>query len=433
MDKLQIQGGTRLNGRIPISGAKNAALPLMCASLLTAEPVVLRRTPNLADVRTLQKLLNLLGVKSQYALGCMTLQADDVTSLKAPYELVSKMRASVLVLGPLLARFGNAEVSLPGGCAIGARPVDVLLNGLEALGATIDIEDGYIKASAPNGLHGADIHLPKPAVTGTENLMMAAVLAKGTTRIFNAAREPEIPALADCLNAMGAKVSGAGTEVISIEGVRTLHGTDIEVISDRIEAGTYLIAGALCATEGASVTVDGIDPSHNQALVEVLTAAGVAVDIGVNSYTVSRPTELKAVDVTTLPFPGFPTDLQAQVMLFLTQCNGDATVRETIYENRFMHALELKRMGAKISVEGQTSTVKGAVQLKGAEVMASDLRCSACLVLAGLIAKGQTTVSRIYHLDRGYERLEEKLNALGANIVRLSDTPSGQDEKLRSA
>lgn len=432
MDKLHIQGGTRLHGRIPISGAKNAALPLMCASLLTAEPVVLRRTPNLADVRTLQKLLSLLGVKSSYALGNMTLQADDVTSLKAPYELVSKMRASVLVLGPLLARFGKAEVSLPGGCAIGARPIDVLLNGLEALGATIDIEDGYVKASAPKGLHGADIHLPKPAVTGTENLMMAAVLAKGTTRIFNAAREPEIPALADLLNAMGAKVSGAGTEVVTIEGVSKLHGTEMEVIADRIEAGTYLIAGALCATDGASVTIDGIIPAHNEALVDVLTAAGVEVEVGESSYTVSRPATLKPVDVTTLPYPGFPTDLQAQVMLFLTQCNGEATVRETIYENRFMHALELKRMGAKISVDGQSCKVKGAVQLKGAEVMASDLRCSACLVLAGLIAKGETTVSRIYHLDRGYERLEEKLNALGANITRASDTPH-QDESLRSA
>lgn len=433
MDKLHIQGGARLHGRIPISGAKNAALPLMCASLLTAEPVLLRRTPNLADVRTLQKLLNLLGVKTNYALGNMSLQADDVVSLKAPYELVSKMRASVLVLGPLLARFGKAEVSLPGGCAIGARPIDVLLNGLEALGATIDIEGGYVKAEAPEGLHGADIYLPKPAVTGTENLMMAAVLAKGTTRIFNAAREPEIPALADMLNAMGAKVSGAGSDVVTIEGVNSLHGVEIEVIADRIEAGTYLIAGALCATDGASVTIDGIIPAHNEALVEVLKSAGVQVEVGASSYTVSRPAELKPVDVTTLPYPGFPTDLQAQVMLFLTQCNGEAMVRETIYENRFMHALELKRMGAKISVNGQACSVNGPVALKGAEVMASDLRCSACLVLAGLIAKGQTTVSRIYHLDRGYERLEEKLNALGADIIRVSDNPSQQDEKLRRA
>ena len=420
MDCLRIEGGCKLNGRVKISGAKNAALPLMCASLLTAKPLVLGRVPDLSDVHTLNKVLEGLGVQVELVEDKLTLKADNITSYEAPYELVSKMRASVLVLGPLLARFGEAKVSLPGGCAIGARPIDVLLNGLKSLGATITLDEGYVLASAPNGLTGADLYLPKPAVTGTENLMMAAVLAKGKTRIFNAAREPEITALADCLIAMGANITGAGTSVIEVDGVKELNGANFDVIPDRIEAGTYLLAAAMC---GEDVTIEGVEPKHNEALVGCLKAAGVKLDVGPNWYRVKESKKAYTpVDVTTEPYPGFATDLQAQIMVFLTQCHGQSLVKETIYENRFMHVLELKRMNASLTIEGQSCFVDGPAELKGAEVMASDLRCSASLVLAALMAKGTTTIRRIYHLDRGYEHLEDKLGKLGAKVTRLKGT-----------
>ena len=413
VETLIIEGGKRLKGTVSISGAKNAALPLMCASLLTAETLTLENIPALTDMQTLCEVLSSLGAKAHLSESTLTLDAGQVNQFRASYELVSKMRASVLVLGPLLARFGQAEVSLPGGCAIGARPINVLLDGLAAMGAQIELENGYVHAKVNGKLQGCDIYLPKPAVTGTENLMMAATLANGRTTLSNAAREPEVVDLANCLNKMGAHITGAGTSTITIDGVDALKGCTHQVMNDRIEAGTYLLMAAMA---GDGVMVDGARAADNQALISLMKQSGVRMDqteVGIyvhggNGYT--------AVDVTTNPYPGFPTDLQAQMMAFLSLADGASIVKETVYENRFMHVPELNRMGARLKEEGTCVHVKGNAQLIGADVMATDLRASASLVLAGLCAKGVTTVHRVYHLHRGYEHLTQKLTHLGAHI-----------------
>mgnify|MGYP005846887727 CR=1 FL=1 len=422
MDVLVIKGGQRLKGDIFVSGAKNAALPLMCASLLSREPVVLKGMPNLTDVHTLNKVLAGLGVTYDWSDDKSTLMlgAKRIRNFTAPYELVSKMRASVLVLGPLLARFGKGIVSLPGGCAIGARPVDVLLDGLRALGAKIDIKDGYIHAKAEGGLKGADIHLPKPAVTGTENLMMAATLAKGVTRIHGAAKEPEVTDLAQMLSNMGAEIKGAGTDTITIDGRDKLYGVTYTVMPDRIEAGTYILAAAML---GDGVTVHNTVPDHYAPLLELLKKSGASIEADKDRgrVHVGKSKGFKPLDVQTQPYPGFPTDLQAQMMAYLTQCKGESTITENIYENRFMHVLELKRMDANLTIEGSKVIIKGGESLKGAPVMATDLRASASLVLAALVADGQTIIRRVYHLDRGYDRLEEKLGQLGADVKRMDE------------
>ena len=422
MDKLIIQGGNRLNGRIPISGAKNSALKLMAASLLTAEPVELRNMPNLADSRFMSQLLSTLGVEvywPQKASVCQ-LNAADITSTIAPYDQVRKMRATFNVLGPLLARVGHATVSLPGGCAIGARPVNFHLDAFQKMGADIVIEQGYVKAAALRGLQGADIELPFPSVGATEHTMLAATLAKGTTRIINAAREPEIVDIANMLKSMGAKIDGAGTEIITIDGVDALHGVSHSVMPDRIEAGTYAMA---VAAAGGDVLLEGAPVSELTALIEKLRAAGVTVSEEANGLRVSRNgTRLSAVDVDIQPHPGFATDLQAQFMALMTTADGTSKIKENIFENRFMHAPELNRFGANIVVHGNTAEVFGVKALKGAPVMATDLRASVSLVIAGLVAEGETSVSRIYHLDRGFENLEAKLNACGASVVRVQET-----------
>lgn len=422
MDVLVIEGGHKLEGSVTISSAKNASLPLMCAALLTKEPVVLKNVPQLTDVKTLLKLMEGLGLTYEWGQGNATLMlnAKRIKKFTAPYELVSQMRASILVLGPLLGRFGQAIVSLPGGCAIGARPVDVLLGGLEALGAKIELIDGYIHATAHRGLKGADITLPKPAVTGTENLMMAAVFAEGTTIIRNAAREPEIVDLAKMLNNMGAEITGEGTDTLIIEGRTKLYGVTYTPMSDRIEAGTFILAAAMA---GNGVTVENVIPAHNQALIDILENLDVKLEVHENSIYVPPAKKItKGAFVTTEPFPGFPTDLQAQMMAFLTQSTGQSTLHETIYEQRFMHVPELVRMGAKLHIEGQKCSITGGTKLVGAPVMATDLRASASLVMAGLVAEGRTILRRVYHLDRGYYRLEDKLNALGAKITRKSES-----------
>jgi UDP-N-acetylglucosamine 1-carboxyvinyltransferase len=415
METLIIEGGHRLKGTVRVSGAKNAALPLMCASLLTDKPLVLDNTPQLTDMQTLCDVLESLGATTHMDNGRLTLQAERIHNYRASYELVSKMRASVLVLGPLLARFGHAEVSLPGGCAIGARPIDVLLDGLRGLGATIELEGGYVHAKVKGRLKGAELVLPKPAVTGTENLMMAAALAEGTTTISNAAREPEVVDLANCLNSMGARISGAGTSVITIEGVDSLGGTTHTVMNDRIEAGTYLL---LAAMAGDGIMVEGAVAGDNQALIALMKQSGVRLDKTEQGIFVHGGNGYTAVDVTTNPYPGFATDLQAQMMAFLTQANGTSIVKETVYENRFMHVPELNRMNARLTEEGNCVRVAGNAQLIGADVMATDLRASASLVMAGLVAKGTTTVHRVYHLHRGYEHLTDKLTALGARLSK---------------
>jgi len=421
MDKLKIEGGYPLNGEIVIGGAKNAALPLMCAALLTEESLVLDNVPHLQDISSLIALLEDIGVTTQREETRLTLTAKSVPRTLASYDLVRKMRASVLVLGPLLARFGTAEVSLPGGCAIGTRPVDLHISALEQMGAEIEIRDGYIHArTAPEGrLRGAEIVFAKKSVGATENLLMAATLAEGKTVLHNAALEPEITDLAACLTKMGAKISGAGGETIEIEGVETLSGAAHTVIPDRIETGTYAIAAAMT---GGTVVLKNARLDLLAALVPVLQEAGVSVEENKNGdITVSRRgNRLNAVDITTEPYPGFPTDLQAQLMAMLTVADGAGTVRETIFENRFMHVPELMRMGADITVHGSSALVRGVTRLKGAEVMATDLRASVSLVLAALTANGTTTVNRIYHLDRGYEALEAKLGACGAKLERIA-------------
>lgn len=422
MDKLQITGGAKLNGRISISGAKNAALPLICAGLLSATPLNLSRVPNLRDVGSLRDVLLSLGVGADYdaVAKTFTINAGNITSTLAHYDLVRKMRASMLVLGPLLARMGHARVSLPGGCAIGARPVDLHLQGLKCLGAEIDLEEGYIVAKAPaGGLRGGDVHFAKVSVGATENLLMAATLAKGTTTLNNAAREPEIVDLGKCLIAMGAKIEGLGSEKITIHGVDALHGADYSVMGDRIEAGTFAIAAAMT---GGELVLDGCDIEHLRALVHPLHLAGVDMTGDAQSIRVKRVKDrLRGIDVMTEPYPGFPTDLQAQVMAMLTIAEGAGMVTETIFENRFMHVPELARMGAQITVHDASALVRGVAKLKGADVMATDLRASVSLVLAGLVAEGVTNVHRIYHLDRGYEDIVAKLSAVGAKIERLKD------------
>jgi UDP-N-acetylglucosamine 1-carboxyvinyltransferase len=417
MDKLIVTGGISLRGEIKISGAKNAALPVLVASLLTNETVSIGNVPHLQDITTTMELLGRMGVRLVVG-DKMVIEANSSqnTSIRAPYELVKTMRASILVLGPLLARFGEAEVSLPGGCAIGSRPVNLHIKGLQAMGAEINLEGGYIRARAKR-LKGAHIFMDLVSVTGTENIMMAATLAEGTTIIENAAREPEVADLAKCLNAMGAKITGAGTDVITIEGVERLHGAVHDVIPDRIETGTYLVAGAM--TRGA-VRLRNARPDLLQAVLDKLREAGAVIDTGPNWISLDmqgkRP---KGVTLRTAPYPAFPTDMQAQFIALNAIAEGSGTVTETIFENRFMHVYELQRMGASIDMEGNTAIVRGVDKLKGAPVMATDLRASASLALAGLVAEGETIVDRIYHIDRGYECIEEKLAQLGARIRRV--------------
>jgi len=416
MDKLVIEGGVPLSGEIDISGAKNAALPILCAALLTAEPLRVQNVPHLHDVTTMLSLLMQMGVSISLdeKLG-VELCAAELTNPVAPYEMVKTMRASVLVLGPLVARLGEARVSLPGGCAIGMRPVDQHLKGLQAMGATISIEHGYMLARA-NRLKGARICLDLVTVTGTENLMMAATLADGTTVIENAAREPEVTDLANCLNAMGAKIRGAGSDVITIEGVASLHGARYRVMPDRIETGTFLAAAA--ATRG-DIMLRGARPDILDAVLDKLRETGAHIETGEDWIRLKTNGVLRSVNVRTAPYPAFPTDMQAQFMALNTVASGTALMTETIFENRFMHVQELRRLGADIEVEGNTAVVKGVPHLDGATVMATDLRASASLVLAGLVARGATTIERVYHLDRGYERIEEKLSKLGARIRRV--------------
>lgn len=422
MDRLSITGGVKLNGRIEISGAKNSALKLMVACLLTDQPITLRNMPNLADTRFLSQLLETLGVEVYWPRGESTcrLNAEELTSTIAPYEQVRKMRASFNVLGPLIARSGHATVSLPGGCAIGARPVDLHLQALEAMGADLRIEDGYVKAAAIHGLKGAHINFAFPSVGATEHAMLSATLAKGKTLLENAAREPEIADLADCLNSMGAKITGADTGRIQIVGVERLGGTRHHVMPDRIEAGTYAMAAAAA---GGDVTLGGAPVAALGAVMAKLREAGVGVDTDEAAGTIRirrNGTQLRAVSVDTQPYPGFPTDCQAQFMALMALADGTSIIRETIFENRFMHAPELSRLGADITVRGQEAVVTGVAALRGAPVMATDLRASVSLVIAGLAAEGETVVNRIYHLDRGFERLEEKLSGCGAKIKRLS-------------
>jgi UDP-N-acetylglucosamine 1-carboxyvinyltransferase len=416
MDKLLIQGGIRLAGEVAISGAKNAALPILCAALLSAEPVSFTNVPQLRDVATLLKLLAQMGVKVTHAGDTVTLEASQVNNPVAPYELVKTMRASILVLGPLVARCGETRVSLPGGCAIGARPVDQHIKGLQAMGAEVVVEHGYVHARASR-LKGARIVPDMVTVTGTENLLMAACLAEGETVIKNAAREPEVLDLAHCLSAMGAKISGAGSDVIRVQGVDRLHGATHRIMPDRIETGTYLCAAAVT---GGEVRLSGTSAQYLGAVIDKLADAGCSVSATADEIRLQAPPRLKAVSLRTDPYPAFPTDMQAQFMALNCVAEGAATIRETIFENRFMHAVELQRLGADIRIDGNTAVVQGVDHLQGATVMATDLRASASLVIAALVAEGETTIERIYHLDRGYERLDEKLAALGAKVRRVA-------------
>jgi UDP-N-acetylglucosamine 1-carboxyvinyltransferase len=419
MDKLKIEGGRALAGEIAIAGAKNAALPILAAALLTADELVLTNVPQLADIATMAKLLRGMGVALERNGDRCALRAAAVTSTEAPYELVKTMRASILVLGPLLARCGAARVSLPGGCAIGARPVDQHIKGLAQLGATIRIDHGYIVAEAAR-LRGARIVTDLVTVTGTENLMMAAALADGETVIENAAREPEVVDLAECLNKMGARIRGAGTDRIVIEGVARLHAAEHRVLPDRIETGTFLAAAAASGLFGAAdVRLTAAAPATLDAVIDKLREAGATIDTESDAIRVRAARRPRAVSLRTAPYPAFPTDMQAQLMALDCVAAGTARITETIFENRFMHAVELQRLGAKIDIEGNTAVVTGVPALSGARVMATDLRASASLVIAGLVAEGETVVDRIYHLDRGYERMESRLAALGARIARV--------------
>ncbi len=416
MDKLRITGRRKLAGRIPVGGAKNAALPALAASLLTGERVHLDGLPRVRDVRTMLRVLEQLGaVVDATADGPTAIRVERVASYEAPYDLVKTMRASVLVLGPLLARNGRARVSLPGGCAIGERPINLHIEGLLRMGARIDIEHGYVEARSAR-LHGAPITFPTKTVTGTENLMMAAALAEGTTVLTRCAQEPEVVDLAELLVAMGASIQGAGTEEIVIEGRKSLGEAHHRVIPDRIEAATYLVAGSLL---GDRLEITGCRPDHLEAATDQLRAAGAVLEIGKDSITVSAPDELVARDLRTAPYPGFPTDMQAQYMTLATQARGASVITETIFEKRFMHVGELRRMGADIRIAGHTAVIVGPRRLTGAQVMATDLRASASLVLAGLAADGVTVVDRVYHLDRGYEAMERKLNGVGAAVERV--------------
>jgi len=417
MDKFVVTGGTALNGEIPTNGSKNSALPALAAALLTEEAVTLHRIPRVRDIRTMQRLLVDIGAQVDIDGDTVRLATPQISSPEAPYELVKTMRASSLVLGPLVARCGRARVSLPGGCAIGARPINLHIFGLEQLGARINQTHGYIEAVAPDGLRGAAVHFDRITVTGTEDLMMAAVLAKGETVLRNAAREPEVSDLAGLLIQMGAQIEGAGTSLIRIQGVERLHGAEHTIIPDRIEAGTFLIAGAIT---GGDVAVTGCAPEHLEALVSKLQQAGADVTQPDGATLRVRASgRLRSVDMTTEEYPGFATDLQAQYMALMTQAEGIAIVVETIFENRFMHAQELARMGANIRLDGRQAIVAGPRELTGAGVIASDLRASASLVLSALVARGETVIDRVYHIDRGYEKIEAKLAAAGARIRRV--------------
>jgi UDP-N-acetylglucosamine 1-carboxyvinyltransferase len=417
MEKIRVVGGPPLEGTVRISGAKNASLPELCAALLTDEPVVLANVPEVRDIRTMGRVLTALGATVEFRVGgTVEVTAADITSVEAPYDLVKTMRASVLVLGPLLAREGRARVSLPGGCAIGARPINLHLRALAKLGADIRVQHGYVEARAER-LRGAEISFETVTVTGTENVLMAATRAEGVTEIHNAACEPEVEDLATLLTALGARIEGAGTPTIRVFGVDRLGSARHQVIPDRIETGTYVAA---CAIAGGEIEVQRCAPSHLRTVVEKMRETGVRIEEGPDNLRVRAPRRLASSDVKTLTYPGFPTDMQAQYMALMTQAAGTTTITETIFENRFMHVAELDRMGADIRVDGRTAVIKGHTPLSGAQVMATDLRASACLVLAGLAARGETVVDRVYHLDRGYYRIDEKLRGLGADIERVT-------------
>ncbi len=417
MDKLVIQGGASLKGEVTISGAKNAALPIMVATLLAPGRSIIRRVPELVDVMTMGKLLSNLGADFHYESEKAVIDAERIDTQLAPYDLVKTMRASVLVLGPLLARTGNARVSLPGGCAIGARPIDLHLMGLAKMGAAIELDRGYVTARARE-LRGAVIHLDVPTVTGTENLLMAASLARGTTLIENAAKEPEVVDLAHALISMGAKVHGAGEDIITVEGVRELRPLDYTIIPDRVETGTFL---TIAGITGGDIIIKRCRPEHVDALIIKLEEAGLVIQREETQVRVTAPGRPASRDIKTMPYPGFPTDMQAQFMALMSVAEGTSVIRETIFENRFMHVAELRRMGGDIEIEGGVATVRGVPKLKGTDVMATDLRASASLIVAGLAAEGKTTIHRLYHLDRGYERIEEKLKGLGAMVERGKD------------
>ncbi len=414
MDKIVISGGRPLHGDVQISGAKNAALPVLTAALLTEEPCTFTNIPDLVDIKTACKLLRNMGVEIEGA-GTIKISAEKMTNSVAPYDLVKTMRASILVLGPLVARTGKARVSLPGGCAIGARPVNLHIKALQDMGATVDLQGGYIEARAGR-LKGADIYFDLPTVTGTENIMMAATLAEGTTVLNNAAREPEIVNLAEVLRGMGAKINGAGTDVITITGVSRLSGTEAAIIPDRIEAGTFMIAAGIT---GGEINVLGCIPQHLEALINKLRDTGMKIQPMEGGLRVAAGSKISSVDIKTLPHPGFPTDLQAQIMAYLCVASGLSVITETVFENRFMHVSELMRMGADITIQGGSAVVRGVPALNGAQTMATDLRASASLILAALVARGETEISRVYHIDRGYENIEKKFSALGADIKRV--------------
>ncbi len=417
MEKMIIEGGYRLVGEVPVSGAKNAALPLFAASLLVEDWITLRNVPALADIRTISRLLRMMGVKTEGESGTVRVSASGVHSFEAPYNMVKTMRASVLVLGPLVAKWKRARVSLPGGCAIGARPINLHLKGLECMGAKVELKHGYVEASADR-LRGAEIYFDISTVTGTENIMMAAALAEGRTVLKNAAREPEVFELGQALKKMGAKIEGVGTDVVVIEGVKELRPIEHTIIPDRIEAGTFMVAAGI--TQG-NVKLKNCHIGHLEAVVAKLREAGLEISQEGDGVKVIGPVNIKPVDVKTLPYPGFPTDMQAQIMALLCLAGGLSVITETVFENRFMHVSEMRRMGADIRIEGKNAIVRGLANLTGAPVMATDLRASASLVLAGLAAEGTTDVSRIYHLDRGYEKLDQKLNKLGAKIRRVQE------------
>lgn len=417
MEKLVVKGGKRLVGTVKTSGAKNAVLPIIAASILGMTPSHLDEVPMLEDVHTISEVLKCLGLKVDNSQEhVLDIDSTEIASCEAPYELVRNMRASFLVMGPLLARKGHARISMPGGCAIGARPIDIHLKGFEALGVKIEQGHGYIEASAPNGLIGTTIYFDFPSVGATENIMMAAALAKGTTILENAAEEPEIVDLANYLNKMGAKVRGAGTNVIRIEGVETLHGADYTIIPDRIEAGTYMIAAAMT---GGDVLIENVLPEHQKPLIAKLREAGATVMEDIDKVRVIGNGTLKGIDIKTLPYPGFPTDMQAQLMAMMVIAEGRSKVTETVFENRFMHVVELNRMGAHITTEGRSAAIEGPAKLTGCDVRATDLRAGAAMILAGLVAEGVTMIGDLHHIDRGYENIVDKLKALGADIERV--------------
>ena len=417
MDKFIINGGKKLSGKVEISGAKNAILPIMTATLLAKGKSILHNVPHLNDIKMMSHVLRVIGARVDYHDGILEIDATHASYFEAPYELVSKMRASIYVLAPLLARFGQSKVSFPGGCAIGTRPVDLHLMAMEKLGAAIDIEHGYIIAKAKK-LKGSEIHFPKTSVGATANTLMAAVLAKGETNIFGAASEPDISSLIDFLNKMGARIQGKGTKHLKIIGVKKLEPAEMTMMPDRIEAGTFLIAGAITKSD---ITISKCEPSHLDALLEKLRTAGADFEVNNNEIKIISPKHIKSIDMTTEPYPGYPTDLQAQFMALMSLAHGESVITETIFPDRFMHVAELNRLDADIKVDKNVAIIKGVKSLSGAQVMATDLRASATLVLAGLAAQGQTEVSRIYHIDRGYDKIEEKLRKLGADIKRVKE------------